>query len=464
MLKLDLTLEEMCRILESEPVGVSSKNLKKKVRLCLDSREAAAGTVFFAIKGTRFDAHEFAPQVMKEGALMSVINSDQVEHLALEAYLPVSDTAEALLKLAKGYQRRFKLKKVAITGSNGKTTTKDMIKAVLSRKFNTHATGGNLNNHIGVPVTLFQLKHSHEAAIIEMGTSGPNEIRPLSLATEPDVAVITNIGASHLERLGTLDNVFKEKLSITAGLRSGGLLILNADDPRLCKVRSTKNYRVMTFGVRRGMFKPENLKWDENACAHFTMGRTKFELSVPGLHNLYNALAAIAVGVSFKIPKSEIALALKKFRASNMRMEVRRGKGFQIVADCYNANPSSTKMALETIGNIENGSRRIAILGDMLELGKDSKKLHYEIGRLVPEMNFDMLLAVGNDAEEFQKGARAGGLSADKALYFKTVAEVNEFLQDHVSRGDLILIKGSRGMKLEQVLDFLLKQEPVLGE
>ncbi len=464
MLKLGLTLEEMCRILESEPVGVSSKNLKKMVRLCLDSREAAAGTVFFAIKGTRFDAHEFAPQVMKEGALMSVINSDQVEHLALEAYLPVSDTTEALLKLARGYQRRFKLKKVAITGSNGKTTTKDMIKAVLSRKFNTHATGGNLNNHIGVPVTLFQLKHSHEAAVIEMGTSGPNEIRPLSLAAEPDMAVITNIGASHLEGLGSLDNVFKEKLSITAGLRSGGLLVLNADDPRLCKVRSTKNYRVMTFGVRRGIFKPENLKWDENACAHFTIGRTRFELSVPGLHNLYNALAAIAVGVSLKIPKSEIALALKKFRASDMRMEVRRGKGFQIVADCYNANPSSTKMALETIGNIENASRRIAVLGDMLELGKDSRKLHYEIGRLVPEMNFDMLLAVGGDAEEFQKGARAGGFSADKALYFKTVADVNQFLQDHVSRGDLILIKGSRGMKLEQVLNFLLKQEPVLGE
>lgn len=464
MLKLSCTLEEMCGILESVPVGISSKNLKKKVCLCLDSRETEKGIVFWPIKGTRFDAHRFAPQVMKKGALMSVINSDQVENLALEAYVPVNDTTEALLKLAKGYQKRFKLKKVAITGSNGKTTTKDMVQAVLSQKFKTHATQGNLNNQIGVPMTLFQLKHSHEAAVIEMGTNAPGEIRPLSLATEPDIAVITNIGASHLEGLGNLDNVFKEKLSITAGLHSNGLLVLNTDDPRLCKVRSTKNYRVITFGIRRGMFKPENLKWDEAACAHFTIGRTRFELSLPGVHNLYNALAAIAVGVSLRVPKSEIALALKKFRAPHMRMEVRQGKGFRIVADCYNANPSSTKMALETIGAIETRARRIAVLGSMLELGQESRKLHFEIGRLVPEMNFDLLITVGEEAKEIQKGARAGGLSEKNALYFKSVDEVNRFLQENISRGDILLVKGSRGMKLEQVVDFLLKQEPVLGE
>lgn len=449
----------MLEILETDAVGVPARTLKRKVNLCLDSREKAKGVVFWPIKGTRFDAHKFVPQMEKDGALMSVVNKESVEENTIKMYAPVDDTTKALLKLAKGYQRLFKVKKVAITGSNGKTTTKEMVKAVLSAKYNTHATQGNFNNHIGVPMTLFQLKHSHEAAVVEMGTSGPDEIRPLSLAVEPDVAVITNIGASHLERLGDLDGVFREKITIKEGLKAGGTLIVNADDPRLCKVRKTRNMNVVTFGVKRGIIKPEKLTWNENACADFYIGRTHFVLNVPGTHNLYNSLAAIAVGDAFRVPRTTIARALGNFRATNMRMEIRKAAGFKIVSDCYNANPSSTRMALQTIGHMDIRGSRIAVLGDMLELGKASKDLHKEIGALVPEMNFDLLLAVGKDAQEFVKGARAAGMA--QTYHFDSVQEVIEFLGDVVSEGDVVLVKGSRGMHMEQVVDALTKLSPV---
>ena len=453
MLKLDLTIEEMLKILETEAVGVPARTLKRKVNLCMDSREKAKGVVFWPIKGARFDAHQFVSQMEKDGALMSVINQTAVNP-NFKMYAPVEDTTQALLKLAKGYQRLFKLKKVAITGSNGKTTTKEMTKAVLSMKFNTHATQGNFNNHIGVPMTLFQLKHSHEAAVVEMGTSGPDEIRPLSLATEPDVAVITNIGASHLERLGDLDGVFNEKINIVAGLKKGGTLIVNADDERLCKVKANKNFKVVTFGVRRGVIKPEKLKWNENLCADFYIGRTHFVLNVPGDHNLYDALAAIAVGEAFRIPKGDMAKALAGFVSTNMRMEIKTANGFKIISDCYNANPSSTKMALQTLGNMRIDGKRIAILGDMLELGKESGNMHKQIGMMVPEMNFDMLLAVGNEAKKYVEGAKARGMK--NVFHFGSVADVICFLNDKVAEGDVFLVKGSRGMHMEQVVDALL--------
>ena len=391
---------------------------------------------------------------------MSVVNQEAVKMNTFKAYAPVNDTTKALLKLAKDYQRRFKLKKVAITGSNGKTTTKEMTKAVLSMKYNTHATQGNFNNHIGVPMTLFQLKHSHEAAVVEMGTSGPDEIRPLSLATEPDVAVITNIGASHLEKLIDYDGVFREKITIKDGLKDGGTLIVNADDPRLCKVKTTRKMKVLTFGVNRGTIRPEKLVWNENACATFYIGRTKFALNVQGIHNLYDALAAIAVGITFGVSKTDIAKALNAYRATNMRMEFKKANGFKIVSDCYNANPSSTKMALQTIGNMKAPGKRIAVLGDMLELGKQSGELHAQIGAMVPEMNFDLLLTVGKDARNYVKGAKAKGMKA--VFHFDSVDDIIEFLKGTVAEGDVLLVKGSRGMHMERVVDALVKLTPVV--
>ena len=462
MQKLDITVKEFCEILESSPVGLSARAAKRKVNLCLDSREAGPGVVFWPLKGARFDAHSFIPEVMKKGALMSVMDAGRANESLADVYVPVDDSNQALLKLAKGYQRLFSVKKIAVTGSNGKTTTKEMLKAVLSAQFKTMATEGNLNNQIGVPKTLFRLKHSDEVAVVEMGTNAPGEIHPLSMAVEPDIAVITNIGASHLERLQDLDHVFKEKVTITDGLKKNGLLVVNADDSRLSKLRTNKSYRVLTFGIKRGVIKPENLKWDANACASFKIGRTEFHLSVPGIHNVYNALAAIAVATSLRMPKSVIADALEKFHAANMRMEIRNGVGIKVVSDCYNANPSSTRMALQTIGAITNAGRKIAILGDMLELGDKAEDLHHEIGELVPQMKFDMLVAVGKLSRNTLKGALDAGMEKDCAVLFESVEEAMEFLSENVHFGDVLLVKGSRGMKMEQVVDKLLRLEPAM--
>ncbi len=462
MQNLDLTIGELCKILESEPVGLTARVAKRKVKLCLDSRGAAPGVVFWPLKGGRFDGHDFIPEVMKKGALMSVMDADRTGDSLSDVYVPVDDSNKALLKLAKGYQRLFKLKKIAITGSNGKTTTKEMLKTILSEQFKTVATEGNFNNQIGVPKTIFRFKHSDEVAVVEMGTSAPGEIHPLSMTVEPDIAVITNVGASHLECLGDMDNVFKEKITIADGLKKGGLLVVNADDSRLSKLRTNTRYRVLTFGIKRGVVKPENLTWDANACARFKIGRTEFHLNVPGIHNVYNALAAIAVTTAMRMPKSVIASALEKFHAANMRMEIRNGVGIKVVSDCYNANPSSTKMALQTIGALSNTNRKIAVLGDMLELGSKSEELHREIGGLVSQFHFDMLVAVGNLSKAIQAGALASGMDEKSALHFDSVQKAMDFLNANVRLGDILLVKGSRGMKMEQIVDQLLRLEPVV--
>jgi len=462
MLKLDLTIAELCAILEVPLVGASKAMLRRKVNLCFDSREAGPGMVFWPLVGERFDAHQFIPQVMEKGALMSVVNESFVQTVPVKVHVPVVNTNEALLKLARGYQRRFTVRKVAITGSNGKTTTKDMIHAVLSGKYNTMATEGNFNNQVGVPMTLFRLKHTNEAAVIEMGTNNPGEIKPLSVAVEPHIALITNVGYSHLEGLGSVENVFKEKASITAGLMRNGTLVVNADDPFLSKLRSTTRYKVITFGVKRGQVKPQDLEWDENACARFRIGRTQFQLPVPGIHNLYNALATIAVATLMHVPKTAMVQGLASFRASKMRMEIHRCQGFQLVADCYNANPSSMKMALETVGTVETAHRRIAVLADMLELGAQSEVLHREIGTRVPQMNFDLLCTFGEAAKQIQAGALKAGMSAENARHFASRADMVEFLQGEVQPGDIVLVKGSRGMKLEEVVEGLRKLEPAV--
>jgi len=461
MLKLSLTVNEMCEILGSAYVGGAKALGRRKVNLCLDSREAGPGSVFWPLVGERFDAHQFISQVMENGALMSVINENQVQTVPVKVYVPVQNTSEALLKLAKGYQRRFKVKKIAITGSNGKTTTKDMIYNVLSAKYNTMATEGNLNNQVGVPMTLFRLKQSHEACIVEMGTNAIGEIKPLSMATEPHIAVITNVGYSHLEGLGTVENVYKEKASISQGLMHGGTLVVNADDPHLVKLRSTTRYKVVTFGIHRGQFKPQDLTWDENACACFRIGRTEFHLPVPGIHNLYNALAAIAVGTLMLVPKTAIAAGLGKFRASRMRMEIHQCKGFQLVADCYNANPSSMRMALETIGSVKTNGRRIAILGDMLELGAQAEALHEDIGKRVPQMNFDLLCTFGELSKSIREGALKAGMNASNALHFDKRSDIIDFVQNTIQSGDVVLVKGSRGMKLEEIVEGLKSFEVV---
>lgn len=459
---MQLKIRELAEILESQLVG-PSELLDINVSFQMDSRLITQGDVFWAIRGENFDAHQFIGEVEKKGAIVVVLNQDWVVNNpnSVQAYIPVKNTEKAMLKLAKGYAHRFSATKIAITGSNGKTTTKDMINNVLSTKKHGFATEGNFNNHIGVPLTLFKLKHEHDYAIIEMGTNHPGEIQVLTQVAQPNISVITNVGQSHLEFFHNEENVFKEKITIAKGLTKGGHLVVNADDEYLSTLKSTTKYKLITFGVNNGQICPKDLTWDHNACAKFRIGRTEYHLALPGIHNLYNALAAIAVGSLMKIPKSKIAEALGEFKGSHHRMEVKQVGNFKIAADCYNANPSSTKMALQTIAKMQCSGRKIAVLGDMLELGEQSHQRHSEIGNHISELGFDLILTIGEAAEHIGLRAIERGMSAHSVKHFDNNESINSFISEVIGFGDIVLVKASRGLKLDQVVEQLEKIEGV---
>jgi len=463
---MELMATELATILESEVCGQLTRSLNRKLKICLDSRKCESGQIFWAIAGENFDAHNFVEQAMERGALMAVVDEKWAAKngKTVQAYIPVRNTRTALRKLAAEYGSRFNIPRIGITGSNGKTSTKEMIYQVMSTRKKGIATEGNFNNEIGVPLTMFRINHSHEFAVIEMGTNSPGEIKRLSQTGLPTTAVITNIGHSHLEKLKTLDAVFAEKTDITAGLKKGGTLIVNADDPFLSRLRSTTRYKLVTFGIRRGQIKPTDLEWDENGCAKFRIGRTRFALKVPGVHSLYNALAAFAVGVHHKIPKNEISRGLSQYRGSSMRMEIREVAGVNMIVDCYNANPGSVRAGLHTIGNMQAAGKKVAVLGDMLELGEHSKELHHEVGTSFQHLDVDLLLTIGDEGEHIGRGAISAGMSEDKWMHFKSSEELAMCMHENLMPGDLCLVKASRGMKLEEVVNQYAQMSGVGGK
>jgi UDP-N-acetylmuramoyl-tripeptide--D-alanyl-D-alanine ligase len=463
--ELNITIENFLQFLLQEDASTVVAEVPQKIKMqkaCLnfDSREIKKGEIFWALVGKNFNPHKggFIEEAFKKGAVMAVVNAAEVEIAKIPLVATTEDTTRALLKFARGYRKSFQnLKVVGITGSAGKTSTKEMLAAVLGKSFNTLVTKGNLNNLFGTPMTLLGLKSEHQAAVIEMGTSLPGEIRQLSQAVIPDIAVITNIAPAHLEGLVDLQGVFKEKKSIVEGFaEKKGHLVINADDNMLSKIRSTVKYNVITYGVNRGVIKPDEILW-ENGCAKFRVSRTWFKLSVPGMHSVYNALAAIAVGELFKIPKNIIAEALLEVEACNMRMQILEENGITIIADCYNANPHSMKMSLQTMANMPCKGRKIAVLGDMKELGAHSRKYHRDIGSLLHKLSVDYLVAIGNDAVEYCKGAEKAGLKSSRIKYFEGKEKAVDALKVLLRENDMVLIKASRSMKLEEISRKLLE-------
>lgn len=459
---MELMVTEMIDMLEAKVIGNSKRSLNRKLRLCMNSKECQSGEIFIAIKGKNFDAHDFISQAMEQGALMAIVNEDWAKENKdkLKVYIPVKDTREALLLLAKRYGHLFKATKVAVTGSNGKTTVKDMLSEILSTAFKDEgggiATDGNFNNQIGLPLTMFRMMKEHKYAVLEIGTNEPGEIKVLSRTVVPDIAVITNIGHSHIAGFKDISNVRKEKLEITKGLKKNGFLVINADDPNLSNLRSTMSYRLITFGINRGEFKPGDLKWDENGCASFRIGRTKYALKVPGVHNLYNALAAIAVCDRMGVAKNIISKALSKYKGTKLRMEIKNISGIKLIEDCYNANPSSVKSALQTFNTMKSNGKRYVVLGDMLELGEDEISYHEGIGEIIAELNVDCLCTNGRLAKSIGKGALAKGFSSDKWKHFEAPKDLSDFLESNLDKGDLCLLKASRGMKFEKIADRVL--------
>lgn len=452
---MELNLGGMAKLLETAVVGKARAS--KAVTLCTDTRALKRGQVFWALKGEKFDGHKFANDIFAMGGYAAVVDQEWLEKNGkpVNVYVPVKDTNAALLSLGRGYAAGFRIPKVAVTGSNGKTTTKDMIVRVLSQSGPVLGTQGNYNNHVGVPLTLFELKKSHDFAVIEMGTNHPGEIQVLSECAQPTAAVITNIGDSHLEHFGTRERIRDEKLAITAGIQGKGVLILNVDDPLLSGVRANSRYKLLTFGIDRGQIRPDDLAFGPDGCASFRIGRTRFRLQVPGRHNVYNALAAIAVGIHHRVPKARIAEALAGFTASKNRLQVKRLGGLTVIDDCYNANPSSTRSALATLGSFQSQGRRIAVIGDMLELGAEGERLHREVGHYLVEMGVDELFTFGTLSRHVNQGARDKGLPRNRSHHFSDFELLCGELLNTVSAGDVVLVKASRGMRLERVFEFL---------
>ncbi|MSS70055.1 MAG: UDP-N-acetylmuramoyl-tripeptide--D-alanyl-D-alanine ligase [Candidatus Latescibacteria bacterium] len=433
---------------EFEPVGVS-----------IDTLKIQPGELFFALKGTRTDGHNFIAQAVSKGAAVAIVSGRWFAALPERdrpagTLILVDDPERAMSDIARAYRRKFRIPVVGITGSTGKTTTKEMAAAVLATRYRVLKTEGNKNNQQGVPLMLFRLSAQHEVAVLEFGISEFGELTHLCQVADPNVGLITNVGPSHLEFLGSVEGVAKAKGEILEYLDESSTAILNLDDLWLVKGQNKIKGRLLGFGIEKiCQFRGEGLVFDQAGCGHFSLQGRNITLRVPGRHNVYNALAAVAVGDTLGVPLSDAIPALEAFQPAAMRGAVEIRDGVRILNDAYNANPASMKAALETLRGmaVEQGGRRIACLGDMLELGDDAPALHREVGAFAAR-GVDLLFATGPLAAEIVKGAAGLG---DRAQHFPDRAHLIQALNETLRPGDVLLVKGSRGMRMEEILSGL---------
>lgn len=418
--------------------------------VCTDTRKIQPGSLFVCLRGERFDGHSFASQAAQLGAAALLVDHP------VDADVPqlvVTDTGKALLQLAGWYRRRFRLPVVGLTGSVGKTTTKEFIALVLGAKYNTLKTQGNLNNEIGVPQMLFRLEDSHTAAVIEMGMNHFGEISRLTRAVAPTVGLITNIGVSHIENLGSRAGILQAKLEILEGMAPDAPLIVNMDNDMLRTVKPGDR-PLLTFAIddQSADFTATDIA-EQGSTTTFTVHHSTFTqpVTIPtvGIHNVYNALAAMAVGYVTGVDSAAAASALANYVPAGMRQNLVQVGGVQVIEDCYNASPDSMRAALQTLGKLPV-HRRYAVLGAMLELGDYAKEAHTQVGKMAAENGIDGVLAYGADAAYIVEAAKQAGL--ENARLFDTKEALAQSLAQQVQPGDGVLFKGSRGMHLEDVM------------
>ena len=418
--------------------------------VCTDTRKIQPGSLFVCLRGERFDGHSFASQAAQLGAAALLVDHP------VDADVPqlvVTDTGKALLQLAGWYRRRFRLPVVGLTGSVGKTTTKEFIALVLGAKYNTLKTQGNLNNEIGVPQMLFRIEEHHQAAIIEMGMNHFGEISRLTRAVAPTVGLITNIGVSHIENLGSRAGILQAKLEILEGMAPDAPLIVNMDNDMLRTVK-LGDRPLLTFAIddQSADFTATDIA-EQGSTTTFTVHHSTFTqpVTIPtvGIHNVYNALAAMAVGYVTGVNPAAAAAALANYVPAGMRQNLVQVGGVQVIEDCYNASPDSMRAALQTLGKLPV-HRRYAVLGAMLELGGYAKEAHTQVGKMAAENGIDGVLAYGADAAYIVEAAKQAGL--ENARLFDTKEALAQSLAQQVQPGDGVLFKGSRGMNLEDVM------------
>ncbi len=432
------------------------KILKQPVsRFSIDSRKIKSEEIFIALKGEKFDGHQFISDVLRKGVKALIVSKYWYESQDQQQwngnFFIVDDTLVALQEISHYYRLKFNIPLLALTGSNGKTTTKEMIAAVLGEKYHVLKNEGNLNNHIGVPLSLFEITANHNIAVIEMGTNHFGEITRLAGIAHPTCGLITNIGPAHLEFFGSLEGVFKAKSELWRYLEQHGqIAFVNVDDDLICK-NLPSIQKVITYGFQNSaQIQGKLIGIDEDGRPSFYVNDIEINLGIVGMHNIYNALAAVAVGLEFDLNMNQIKVALERFLPTAKRMEVIRTKGVIIINDCYNSNPESVRKSLLTLSQMQAKGRRIAVLADMLELGAWAEIEHQAVGEFVVSLiNIDFLLTYGPLSRLTSNQAGHRGMT--NAIYFEDKAELIDYLKKIISKDDILLIKGSRGMLMEEV-------------
>ncbi|MDF9408638.1 UDP-N-acetylmuramoyl-tripeptide--D-alanyl-D-alanine ligase [Pelotomaculum isophthalicicum JI] len=428
-------------------------------RVSTDSRRIEPGSLFFALRGTRYDAHQFLDQAIAAGAGGLVIDRD-VEVTAGITVIKVLDTLAALQALAASNRERCGIPLIGVTGSTGKTTTKDMIASVLGTRLHTIKTMGNYNNEIGLPLTLLNMDENSEVAVVEMGMRGPGEIDALCRIAKPNGAVITNIGETHLELLGTVSNIAAAKGEILENIPTDGFAVLNAESSFIQREAKRCRGKVVFFGIEQECEITAKDIIAESGGNRFTAEIAGYEgeffLPAPGRHNVMNALAAIAVGRELGLSIEEIAEGLKTVTLSDMRLAIIEVGDIKIINDTYNASPVSTGAALQVLKEVSCGKSMVAVLGDMLELGSRAVEGHLEVGSIAADLGVDSLVAVGDLASGIADGALRSGMPAGKIYRCADNREAITVLNVILREGEVVLVKGSRGMHMEQIVESLV--------
>lgn len=431
-------------------------------RFSTDSRTLERGELFIALKGKTFDGQAFVPQALTRGAVGCVVSSPPGISLSPGfVVIQVEDTQWALGQIANLWRRQVPVRVVAITGSNGKTTTKEMTGGILRQGYRVLVSSGNLNNLVGVPLTLFRLREDHQVAVLELAMNARGEIHRLAEIAEPDVGVITNIGEAHLEFLGSVEEVAEAKGELLPFVSGDRVAVLNQDDPYLTPLLPRARGRLLTFGLgSRADVRGERIRLRRDGQTHFTLcaggKRQPVRLHVPGRMNVSNALAAAAVGVALGVDLDAIAAGLERAPAAAMRMDkILHPSGAVIINDAYNANPTSMSAALEIFFHMARGEKTIVVLGDMLELGSGSEAAHRKVGASVARLRPAHLITVGERARAIGEGAARQGLNATRIHSCRDHQEAQAVLRAQLTQRPWIFLKASRGMKLEKVLEGL---------
>ena len=455
----NLTLENIARVCHGTWRGDDKYRNEEVQSITTDSRKAEPGCLFVPIVGERVDGHKFIGQVAEAGALATLSERELPD--AGIPYIHVESSLQAIKDIAAFYLEQLQIPVVGITGSVGKTSTKEMIASVLSQKYRTLKTQGNFNNEIGVPLTVFRLREEDEIAVLEMGINHFGEMTRLASIAKPHTGVITNIGTAHLEFLGDRDGILKAKTEMLEFIRPDGHIILNGDDDKLCTVKEHNGIRPVFFGLD-----PKNEVYADELQSHGLKGTScrihlgeetfRADVPVPGIHMVYNALAASAVGRVYGLTKEEIARGIASMETISGRFKLIETQKLMIVDDCYNANPGSMKASLDVLKDGEG--RKVAILGDMFELGEKEKEHHREVGRHAALCGTDLVICVGELSREMAEEAErtaAAEKTGTKVLYRKDREELLASLAEDICPGDTILVKASHGMGFDKVVEEL---------